>query len=75
MKFSNWQVMRHTRSGKWHLLFEGEVNAIFATEEEANNSRWSELSEEERQSHMDEIDLDNDMQAEYKANRRLSYTA
>jgi hypothetical protein len=69
-----WTVCYQTRTEQWCLLYDGEVSAIFNTEEQAYKARWAELTDEEQQAITDEIDLDNDMQAEAAANRRLSYT-
>jgi hypothetical protein len=67
------EVSQH-RNGNWCLSDDGEVVALFATEDEAYDARWSALSDDERQAITDEAEIDCELQAEALSNRAIGYT-
>jgi hypothetical protein len=67
------EVSQH-RNGNWCLSDDGEVVALFATEDEAYDARWAALSDDERQAITDEAEIDCELQAEALSNRAIGYT-
>jgi hypothetical protein len=68
------EVSRH-RNGSWCLSDDGDIVALFTTEDAAYDARWSALSDDERQAITDEAEIDCELQAEALANRAIGYTA
>jgi hypothetical protein len=67
------EVSQH-RNGSWCLSDDGDIVALFATEDEAYEARWSALSDDERQAITDEVEIDCELQAEALSNRAIGYT-
>jgi hypothetical protein len=68
------EVSQH-RNGNWCLSDDGDIVALFATEDAAYGARWSALSDAERQAITDEAEIDCELQAEALSNRAIGYTA